>query len=305
MKTRWTIDKDKDNVILYSVVILLAVLTVLGLLYKIKEGMMIKEWKKQMEEPNTAEDYASDEESKFILKPRDKFIFTGRIDAWPNRIYCFECTGNGRECYYVTEELLPIRMEVGDLVKITGEIFWGGVDCLVTDSVIESIDSIKFVNEEVYIASIPEINRIDKDYILQPTARRVVDPYGNDPWLVETGWPYDHVYYYYEETGEVIAYFYNSKPAIPIEGTSDVIEIDDKDVAGVSGYHFVKRNGKIYKYEYGTRLIKDGKEEVYYYNGDIRSKEEEAEILKRQRDEDVFFRYIVDPDIMEGRKGSE
>ena len=305
MKTRWTIDKDKDNVILYSVVILLAVLTVLGLLYKIKEGMMIKEWKKQMEEPNTAEDYASDEESKFILKPRDKFIFTGRIDAWPNRIYCFECTGNGRECYYVTEELLPIRMEVGDLVKITGEIFWGGVDCLVTDSVIESIDSIKFVNEEVYIASIPEINRIDKDYILQPTARRVVDPYGNVSWPVVKEWPYDHVYYYYEETGEIITYFYNSIPAIPIEGTSDVIEIDDKDVEGVSGYHFVKRNGKIYKYEYGTRLIKDGKEEVYYYNGDIRSKEEEAEILKRQRDEDVFFRYIVDPDIMEGRKGSE
>lgn len=302
MKTRRTIDKDKDNVILYSVVILLAVLTVLGLLYKIKEGMMIKEWKKQMEEPNTADDYASDEESKFILKPRDKFIFTGRIDAWPNRIYCFECTGNGEECYYVTEELLPIRMEVGDLVKITGEISWGGLE---VDSVIKSIDSIKFVNEEVYIASIPEINRIDKDYILQPTARRVVDPYGNVSWPVVKEWPYDSVYYYYEETGEVIAYFYNSKPAILIEGTIDVIEIDDKDVEGVSGYRFVKRNGKIYKYEYATHLTIDGKKERYYYNGDILSKEEEADVLKRQRNEDVFFRYIVDPDIMEGRKGSE
>ena len=39
MKNRWKI--DKDNLILYIVVILLAVLTIWGLLYKIKEGMMI------------------------------------------------------------------------------------------------------------------------------------------------------------------------------------------------------------------------------------------------------------------------
>ena len=302
MKNRWKI--DKDNLILYIVVILLAVLTIWGLLYKIKEGMMIREWKTWVEEPNTAEDYASDEESKYIEKTYDKFIFTGRIDAWPNRIYCFYETEDGEECYYVTEELLPIRMEVGDLVKITGEVYWGGGGCLVEESVIKSIDSIKLVNEEVYIASIPEINRIDEDYILQPTTRKVVDPYGNVSWPVVKEWPYDHIYYYYEETGEIIAYFYNSIPAIPIEGTTDVIEIDEKDVEGICGYYFVKKDGKVYKYEDATHLAIDGKKERYYFNGDI-PEEERDKVFKRQRDEDVFFRYIVDPDIMEGRKGSE
>ena len=288
MKNRWRI--DKDNLILYGVVILLAVLTIWGLLYKIKEGMMIREWKTWVEELNTAEDYASDKESRYVEKPRDKFVFTGRIDAWPNRIYCFVCTVNGEECYYVTEELLPIRMEVGDLVRITGEISWGNGGCLVVDSVIKSIDSIKFVNEEVYIASIPEIHRIDKDDILQPITRKVVDPYGNGSRTPES-WPYDRVYYYYEETGEIIAYFHNSIPAILIEGTIDIVEIDEKDVEGVCGYYFVKKDGKIYKYEHATNLIIDGKKERYYYNGDIRE-EEMNKVFKRQRDEDVFFRYM-------------
>ncbi|MBD5541500.1 MAG: hypothetical protein HDR00_09995 [Lachnospiraceae bacterium] len=281
MKRRQTI--NKDNLILYTVVILLAVLTIWGLLYKIKEGMMIREWKTWVEEPNTAEDYASNEESKFIEKSYDKFIFTGRIDAWPKRFYCFECTGNGRECYYVTEELLPIRMEVGDMVKITGEISWGSVECIHTDSVIKSIDSIKFVNEEVYIASIPEINRIDKNHILQPTAT------------------HDYIYYYYEETDEIIADFYNT---IPIEEENYVLEIDKKDMGEVYGYYYVKKDGKIYKYKCKTRLFIDGKEEYYYFNTDNPYKEMDK-VFKRQRDEDVFFRYIVDPDIMEGRKGSE
>jgi len=284
MKRRQTIDQGKDNVILYTVVILLALLTVLGLLYKIKEGMMIKEWEKQVEEPNTAEDYASDEESKFIEDSWDKFIFTGRIDMWPKRMYCFECTAKGypSSYYYETEELLPIRMEVGDLVKITGEISWGGASdegCDWEEPVIESIDSIKLVNEEVYIASIPEINRVDKDYILHPIRR-----------------PYDYIYYYYEDTGEIIAYFANF---ISIDET---MNIDKKDLADVSEYFFIKRDGKIYKYEHAIPLIKDGKEELYYYNGDILSEKKKDRILKRQRDEDVFFAYIRDPDIMNGEE---
>jgi len=295
MKRRQTIDQDKDNVILYTVVILLAVLTVLGLLYKIKEGMMIKEWEKQVEEPNTAEDYASDEESQFIEDSWDKFIFTGRIDMWPERIYCFINTQNWDECCYETEELLPIRMEVGDLVKITGEIYWGGGGCDLDDSVIKRIDSIKFVNEEVYIASIPEINRVDKDYILHPTTRKILDPYGNDPNEVVTGWSYDYIYYYYEDTGEIIAYFENFIPIDETEGKAD-----KEDLADEHECYYVKRDGKIYKYEHSTYLIKDGKEERYYYNGDILSEDEEADVLKRQRNEDIFFRYIRDPDIMNG-----
>ncbi|MBD5541128.1 MAG: hypothetical protein HDR00_08020, partial [Lachnospiraceae bacterium] len=184
MKNRWRIDKDK--VILYSALVLIVAVNILWPVYKI--GTRV--WKNQVEEPNTAEDYASDEESMYIEKSYDKFVFTGRIDAWPKRIYCFQETEDGEECYYETEELLPIRMEVGDLVKITGEISWGYRGCFVEDSVIKRIDSIKFVNEEVYIASIPEINRVGKDYIPQHTTRRVIDPYGNGSDEVVIGWPY-------------------------------------------------------------------------------------------------------------------
>ena len=274
MKNRWRIDKDK--VILYSALILIVAVNILWPVYKI--GTIV--WKNQVEEPNTAEDYASDEESKYIENARDKYIFTGRIDAWPNRIYCFENNENGKAYRYETKELLPIRMEIGDLVKITGEITWGEGECAVLDYVIKRIDSIKFVNEEVYIASIPEIKRVDKDYILQPITRKVEDPYGNGSG--PESWPYDFIYYYYEETGEVIAYFKN------------FISIDENKV---SGYYFVKRDGKVYKYEHSRCITIDGKEEWHYYNGNI-PEEEMDKVFKRQRNEDIFFEYVIDPEVM-------